>query len=91
MSSILNPGTRVCIRTVTAYWTGTIVSAEDGYIELADATWIADTGQFGTFIAGKTKAQSAQAMPGNVLVAVGAVVDIVELAATAEFPVPTRS
>lgn len=39
-------GSAVFIRTVTHYCTGKVVGVVDGFIELVDSAWIADTGRF---------------------------------------------
>ena len=43
-------GGSIFIRTVTNYYTGRVVGLVDGFVQLADAAWIADTGRFSTAI-----------------------------------------
>lgn len=38
-------GERVMVQTVTFYWCGEIAAVRDGWLILADAVWIANTGK----------------------------------------------
>jgi hypothetical protein len=42
---------QVLIRTVTFFYTGRIVAVAAGFVQLADAAWIADTGRYAQTIA----------------------------------------
>jgi hypothetical protein len=46
MKSILGPGKKVFIRTVTNYYTGLVKKLDKSGIILEQAAWIADTGRF---------------------------------------------
>lgn len=80
---LLNPGQKVFIRTVTHYYTGEVVSAHaaeqgiGGWLELREASWVADTGHFGQAMAnGKFAEVEAYPEGMRVIVNLGAVVDI---------------
>ena len=45
--SIFFVGRNVFIRTITTYFAGRIESVGEGFVTLADAAWVADTGRFG--------------------------------------------
>lgn len=66
---------KVFIRTVTHYYTGRVVSVADGFVTLADAAWIADTGRFATALETGTLSE-VEPYPGEVAVAIGAIVDV---------------
>jgi hypothetical protein len=73
--SILSPGAAVFVRTVTHNYTGRVVSVDDRWITLADAAWIADSGRWAEALARGTLSE-VEPFPGEVLVGVGAVVDV---------------
>lgn len=68
-------GKNVLIRTVTHYYTGKLVCAADGFFELHDVAWIADTGRFSQALKTGTL-NEVEPMGGPVFVSIGAVVDI---------------
>jgi hypothetical protein len=72
-------GKNVLVRTVTHYYTGRLESAEGGWLELADAAWIADTGRFSAALAKGTLTE-VEPYPGTAYVSAGAVVDACEWA-----------
>ena len=78
-TDILAVGEKVIIRTVTNYYTGKIISiaalGNAGFVVLEDAAWIADTGRFANTLA-TGQLNEVEPYPGNVAVAIGAVVDI---------------
>lgn len=43
---MFNAGNKVFIRTVTFHHVGEVVSVEDGFVKLKDASWVADSGRF---------------------------------------------
>ena len=66
------------IRTVTHYFTGRLVWVGDKEIAIEDAAWIADTGRFSEFVAGKTVKVVEPFPSGVVIVGRGAIVDMCE-------------
>jgi len=74
-TSILSPGAAVFIRTVTHNYTGRVVSVSDRWVTLADAAWIADSGRWAAALATGTLSE-VEPFPGEVLVSLGAVVDV---------------
>jgi hypothetical protein len=73
-------GEKVFVRTVTHYLTGRLTTtcrAEDRFIYLVDAAWIADTGRYGDFLA-TGKASEVEPVPAGMEVAVnlGSIIDI---------------
>ena len=73
--SILSPGASVFVRTVTHHYTGRVVAVADGWIELEDAAWIADSGRWAEALATGNLLE-VEPFPGPCLVGVGAVVDV---------------
>ena len=72
-------GKNVFVRTVTTYFTGTLVSVGDGFAALDDASWVADTGRFADALA-KGMLSEVEPYPGSVFVSLGAIVDVCEWA-----------
>ena len=73
-------GKNVLVRTVTHYYTGRLASdGGDGWLQLDDAAWIADTGRFSVALAGG-ELDEVEPYPGTCWVAAGAVVDVSEWA-----------
>ena len=67
------------IRTVTHFFTGRLIWVGDKEICLEDACWIADTGRFNEFVAGKTVNESEPFPKGaKVIVGRGSIIDMVE-------------
>lgn len=66
------------IRTVTHYFTGRLVWVGDKELAIEDAAWIADTGRFNEFVAGKTVSEVEPFPEGVVIVGRGAIVDMCE-------------
>jgi hypothetical protein len=73
--SILSPGAAVFIRTVTHNYTGRVVFSDDRWITLSDAAWIADSGRWAAALATGSLSE-VEPFPGQVMVGVGAVVDV---------------
>lgn len=70
-------GKNVIVRTVTHYHTGCLGAADDKYIRLDDAAWIADTGRWGECLK-LGKLDEVEPFPGSVYISQGAIVDIAE-------------
>lgn len=67
------------IRTVTHYFTGRLIEVWDQEIVLEDACWIADTGRFNEFVAGKTFNESEPFPKGaRVIIGRGSIIDMTE-------------
>jgi hypothetical protein len=72
-------GKAYCIRTVTMIDTGIIVSADDKWIVVKDAAWIADTGRFADAIE-KAEFDEVEPFPsGEVIIGSGAVIDACQI------------
>lgn len=72
-------GVSYFIRTVTHFFTGRLIWVGDKEICLEDACWIADTGRFNEFVAGKTVNESEPFPKGaRVIVGRGSIIDMVE-------------
>jgi hypothetical protein len=67
-------GDAVFIRTATHFHTGKIVEINSSYVELTDASWIADTGELDQFFA-TGKASKSCRMPNKTVVEIHAIVD----------------
>lgn len=70
-------GTSYFIRTVTHYYTGRLIWVGDNEIVLEDVCWIADTGRFNEFMAGKTVNES-EPYPklSKVIIGRGSIIDM---------------
>lgn len=64
----------VIVRTVTHYYTGRIIAIRDGFMTLADAAWIADTGRWSDALC-TGKLNEVEPYPGVVHISLGAIVD----------------
>lgn len=69
-------GRKVFIRTVTYHALGRVVGIVDGFIELEDSAWIADSGRFMDFL--QTGVASEVEPVGRMWVATSNIVDFVE-------------
>jgi hypothetical protein len=67
-------GDKVLIRTVTLYHLGQIEAITNGFVTLAGASWVADTGRFGEAL--QTGKLSESEYMGATSVAIPAIVDI---------------
>ena len=76
---LLSPGSVVFIRTVTHYHVGRVVRIVEigkvGFVELADAAWVADSGRFADMLKSGV-VNEAEPFAGNALVGLGAIVDV---------------
>ena len=68
-------GEKVFIRTVTHHYTGRLVAADERWLRLADAAWIADDGRFAECLANGTPSE-VEPFPDECLIGVGAVLDV---------------
>lgn len=71
--SVFEIGKKVFVRTITNYLVGQIDAKEDGFIELIDAAWVADTGRFSDFIKNGT-AREVEPVD-RVIVSLSAIID----------------
>ena len=69
-------GKKLFIRTVTYHCTGLVTSVFDGFIELEDSAWIADSGRFADALA--TGELSEVEPTKRMWVAIASIVDIFE-------------
>jgi len=67
----------VFVRTVTHHYTGVLVSADESFLELGEAAWIADDGRFTQALADGVLSE-VEPFPGSCLVSRGALLDICE-------------
>lgn len=73
-SSVFKVGCAVFVRTVTYHLLGRVNSVADGFVELKEASWIADSGRFHQAI---TTGVLAEVEPvGIVYVAIASIVDV---------------
>lgn len=74
-------GKRYMIRTVTMFIHGLLVDLTSTDFVLVNAAWIADTGRWADFLAGKIKPNEVEPFPWDkvVLVSRGAYVDAVQV------------
>lgn len=68
-------GKPVFIRTVTHHYTGRLAAADESFVRLEDAAWIADDGRFADALA-DGELSEVEPYPGGCLVALGAVLDV---------------
>ena len=67
------------LRTVTHYFTGRLIWVGDKEIVFEDACWVADTGRFNEFIAGKTFNETEPFQKGaKVIIGRGSIIDMTE-------------
>lgn len=74
--TVLATGAAVFVRTVTNYYTGTVVGVDKTWLRLKDAAWVADTGRFSVALAKGELSEIEPYPDGEVLVALGAIVDV---------------
>jgi hypothetical protein len=70
-------GKNVFIRTVTHHYTGRLAAADEKYLVLEDAAWIADDGRFADALS-EGSLSEVEPFPGTCLIAVGALLDVSE-------------
>lgn len=68
------------IRTVTHYFTGTLIWVGDKELCLENVCWIADTGRFNEFVSEKNGANESEPFPQNqpVIIGRGSIIDMSE-------------
>ena len=66
------------IRTVTHYYTGRLIWVGEKEIVLEDAAWIADTGRFNDFVAGRSVNEVEPYPSQPVIIGRGAIIDMTE-------------
>jgi hypothetical protein len=69
-------GTNVFVRAVTYHYTGKLVAADDQFLVLEDAAWIADGVRFADMLTKGTLNEVEPYPAGRVLLALGAIVDV---------------
>lgn len=70
-------GSNVFVRTVTHHFTGRLTAADEHFLLLDDAAWIADDGRFADCLA-TGSCLEVEPYPGSCLVAIGSLVDVSE-------------
>lgn len=70
-------GKNVFVRTVTHHYTGKLTEADDRFLKLADAAWIADDGRFTQALA-DGDLNEVEPFPGEALIGAGSVIDLCE-------------
>jgi hypothetical protein len=70
-------GKNIFVRTVTHHYTGRLAAADERFLKLEDAAWIADDGRFADALS-TGKLNEVEPFPGECLVAVGALLDVCE-------------
>jgi len=78
--SLLFPGNKVFVRTVTMYFTGIVTEVGEHEISLEEASWIADTGRFNNFLVSGTANEVEPIPDGRVTIGRGAIVDVTNFA-----------
>jgi len=78
LRSVVYPGAKVLIRTVTSYFAGVVSEVDDHFIALAHASWVADTGRFSDALKSGSFTE-VEMYDRAVIVAVAAVVDVTTL------------
>jgi hypothetical protein len=77
----------VFIRTITFHYVGRVVRLTRSWVELEDASWVAESGRFGAALLNGTL-EEVERIPGRVSVARGCIVDVTEWSHA--LPVVTR-
>lgn len=71
-------GKNYLIRTVTNYYTGTVMRITDRFVHLATAAWIADTGRFHDELS-KNEFNEVEPYINSVGIGLGAIIDFTEI------------
>ena len=71
---MFNIGDKLFIRTVTYHHVGEVTGIKDGWLELKDASWVADSGRFSNAI--KEGALNEVEPVGDVSINLATVVDV---------------
>lgn len=70
-------GQAYLIRGVTNYWTGRLEAVHEGFLVLADAAWIADTGRYNEAVS-KGLLSEVEPVDGPAIIGSGAIMDACE-------------
>jgi len=70
------------IRTVTMIDTGRVVAANDKWIVLEEAAWIADTGRFSDALASCVFHEVEPFPDGRVIIGAGSIIDALKISST---------
>ena len=74
----LKIGKAYLVRTVTDYWSGSLVAIDSNWVVLDSAAWIPDTGRFAQFAAGGDPMEVEPLPDGErVVIAIGAICAVV--------------
>jgi len=73
--SPINVGDNVIVRSVTYHYTGRVRAIGDKWLVLDDAAWVAHSGRWTNALT-NGKLTSVEPYPGEVVLAVGAIVDV---------------
>ena len=68
-------GANIFVRTVTHHYTGRLAAADESFLLLEDAAWIADDGRFADALSSGSL-NEVEPYPGACLVSRGAVIDV---------------
>lgn len=66
---------KVFVRTVTHHYTGRLVQADERWLRLSDAAWIADDGRFADCLRDGSL-NEVEPYPDEAMIAVGCVIDV---------------
>ena len=78
-NSPFSPGKKVFIRTVTHFQVGEIVSVDQTFVQLKNASWIADSKRWYDCLKnGFNDSAEIEPEPNNVWIAIGSIVDVRE-------------
>jgi hypothetical protein len=70
-------GKNVFVRTVTHHYTGRLAAADERFLKLEDAAWIADDGRFADAL-DTGSLNEVEPFPGECMVAIGSLLDLCE-------------
>lgn len=70
-------GKNVFVRTVTHHHTGRLAAADDRFLHLEAAAWVADDGRFADALSSGVL-NEVEPFPGDCFVSVGALIDVCE-------------
>ena len=65
------------IRTVTFHWLGVVIDADEEWVRLRDASWVADSGRYADALKDPKVLRELEPAPSIVLVSRAAIVDAV--------------
>jgi hypothetical protein len=82
---MIKEGKKYFIRTVTFHWVGQVEAIENGWVQLSNASWVADSGRFHEAIAEGTLSEVEKV--GDAFVNLATATDIIPW----KHALPTRS